>query len=417
MEYTEAELITIGDEILYGQTLDTNTQWMSVELDKIGIRIVRKTTVGDTEEAILQAFAEAESRAQLVLITGGLGPTPDDLTKPCLARYFHTELVLFQEALDQLTTFFESRGRKLNALNRTQAFLPQGCVMIPNTLGTAPGMWMQREGRVFISMPGVPHEMRKMMEDTILPKITATFQTPVFVHQMVRTVGIPESVLAVKIANWEKSLPDFTKLAYLPSLGQVRLRLTAKGTDKKGLEESVATEISKLKAHIGKYIYGYGEIRLEEAVGNLLKAQGKTIALAESCTGGLISHMITSVSGSSGYFRGSVIPYHNNLKKSLLGVTQEILETQGAVSEATVRQMAEEVRTLLGADIGIATSGIAGPTGATSEKPVGTIWIAVADDKTTQARLLQLTQARDVNIKLTAVAALNLLRQTLSEID
>jgi nicotinamide-nucleotide amidase len=417
MNYATAEIITIGDEILYGQTLDTNTQWMSVELDKIGIKIVRRTTIGDTEEAILTAFAEAESRADLVLITGGLGPTPDDLTKPCLAKYFQTDLILFEEALTQLTAFFESRGRELNALNRTQAFLPATCTMIPNTLGTAPGMWLERNGKVFVSMPGVPHEMRQMMTATLLAKISATFQTPIFVHKMVKTVGIPESVLAEKVANWEQALPDFIKLAYLPSLGQVRLRLTATGENKQPLERAIAEQIHLLKIILGKYIYGYDDDRLEEVVGRMLKTQHKTIALAESCTGGFISHMITSVPGSSEYFRGAIVPYHNDLKIKLLEVPESILTTMGAVSEETVRQMSEHARLSLGADIGLAISGIAGPGGATPDKPVGTIWIAVATEKSTVAKRLQLTAARDVNIKLTAVAALNMVRQTLSEID
>lgn len=409
-----AELISIGDEILYGQTLDTNSHWISAELDKLGIRVKRKVTVSDSEESILNALEEAENNADIILITGGLGPTKDDLTKPCLAKYFQSEMYLNEEILADLTDRFAKRGRDLNTLNRGQAELPVKCKVVPNKYGTAPGMWFNERGKIFVSMPGVPKEMKYMMEDTVLPELKELFKTPILIHQMVKTVGIPESVLAEKLENWENNLPKEIKLAYLPGLNQVKLRLTASGEDKKQLESLLRQEMDKLYNEVGKYIYGTDEGNLAAKVGELLLSKGLTIACAESCTGGHISELITANSGSSAYFRGSIIPYHNELKINILGVKAETIAQHGAVSEETVREMAENVRTLLGADIGIASSGIAGPTGGTAEKPVGTIWVALADGKETQTKLFNFQFDRESNIDLTANSVLNLVRQTLS---
>ncbi|MDN4166579.1 competence/damage-inducible protein A [Cytophagales bacterium LB-30] len=417
MKLVKAELLTIGDEILYGQIVDTNSQWMSAELDKIGIKTIRKTSIGDTEEEILQAVSEAESRADIILITGGLGPTNDDLTKPCLARYFGSEMVLNEEALAAITELFERRGRTLNERNRGQAFLPHNCTMVPNEVGTAPGMRFDKNGKVFFSMPGVPYEMKRMMENYVLPYLKATFQMPVILHQLVRTVGIPESILADRIQAWEEALPTHIKLAYLPSLNQVKLRLTAMGTSKEDLEKDIQKQLDSLFPLIGEYIFGTDEEHLEEKIGQLLLKHHKTIAFAESCTGGLVSHTITRVAGASAYYRGSIIPYHNELKINQLGVQKATLEKYGAVSEATVHEMANRVRERMGADIGIATSGIAGPSGGTPEKPVGLVWIAYADGKQTLTRELRLGTDRQQNIQLTTTQVLNLIRQTLSGND
>lgn len=409
-----AELVSIGDEILYGQTLDTNSHWISAELDKLGIRVKRKVTVSDSEESILNALAEAENNADIILITGGLGPTKDDLTKPCLAKYFESEMYLNEEILAGLTERFAQRGRDLNALNRGQAELPVKCKVVPNKYGTAPGMWFNERGKIFVSMPGVPKEMKYMMEDTVLPDLKVLFKTPILIHQMVKTVGIPESVLAEKLEDWENNLPKEIKLAYLPGLNQVKLRLTASGEDKAKLESLLKQEMDKLYKEVGKYIYGTDEGNLAAKVGELLLSKGLTIACAESCTGGHISELITANSGSSAYFRGSIIPYHNELKINILGVNAETIAQHGAVSEETVREMAEKVRALFGADIGIASSGIAGPTGGTAEKPVGTIWVALADGTETQTKLFNFPFDRESNIDLTANSVLNLVRQTLS---
>ncbi len=408
-----AELLTIGDEILYGQIVDTNSQWMSVELSNAGIKVIRKTTVGDQEGEILAAFAEAEKRADIVLITGGLGPTNDDLTKPCLAKYFNCEVKIHEEALAEVTEFFTSRGRELTEVNRQQAALPVCCEKVTNVLGTAPGMWFERHGKVFVSMPGVPHEMKRMMTDLVVPKLKKTFSTPAIYHKVIRTVGIGESFLAEKIAEWENALPPHIKLAYLPSLGEVKLRLTGIGNTTESLEKETEVLTEKLRDRIGQFIYGYGEEPLEVAVGKKLLDKKLSIAVAESCTGGYLSHLITSVPGSSSYFLGSIIPYDYAIKMRQLGVKPETLEQYGAVSEETIREMANLVRAKFNTDIGVATSGIAGPGGATPEKPVGTVWIAYSDKHQTVTRKLQLSKERLLNIKMASIAVLNLVRLSL----
>jgi nicotinamide-nucleotide amidase len=408
-----AELLTIGDEILYGQIVDTNSQWMSVELDKVGIKVIRKTSVGDVESEILTAFAEAETRADIILITGGLGPTSDDLTKPLLARYFNCEMKLHAEALEELSVFFKSRGRELTDTNKQQAYLPVCCTKITNPVGTAPGMWFERNGKVFMSMPGVPHEMKKMMTDRVIPRLKEKFKTPTIVHKVIRTVGIGESFLADKISSWEKSLPDHIKLAYLPSLGEVKLRLTGFGDDEQKTRSEVASWADKILPLAGEYIYGYGEDPLEAAIGKLLREKKLTISMAESCTGGYLSHLITSVPGSSEYFLGSMVPYDYQIKMRQLGVRPEVLEQYGAVSEPTIIEMANIVRAKFNTDIGVATSGIAGPGGATPEKPVGLVWIAYSDKHHTVTKKLQLSTERLLNIKMASIAVLNLIRLSL----
>lgn len=413
MKTITAELLTIGDEILYGQIVDTNSQWMSVELSNIGVKVVRKTTVGDVEREILNAFAEAESRADIILITGGLGPTSDDLTKPCLATYFNCELKMHEEALAEVTEFFKSRGRELTEVNRQQAALPACCEKITNQMGTAPGMWFHQRGKVFVSMPGVPHEMKRMMTDIILPKLKTTFNTPVIHHKIIQTIGLGESFLAEKIADWEKALPAHIKLAYLPSLGEVKLRLTCMGSSLDSLKAEADALTEKLKERIGQFIFGYGESPLEVVIGNMLREKKLTLSVAESCTGGYLSHLVTSVPGSSEYFLGSMIPYAYEIKMRQLGVKPETLEKFGAVSEPTISEMANVVRARFNTDIGVATSGIAGPGGATPEKPVGLVWIAYSDKHQTVTKKLQLSKDRMINIRMASMAVLNLIRQSL----
>jgi len=410
-----AELLTIGDEILYGQIVDTNSQWMSVELDKIGVKVIRKTTVGDVEEEILTAFAEAEKRADVILITGGLGPTSDDLTKPLLAKYFNCELKMNEEALAEVTEFFKSRGRELTELNKMQAALPAACEKITNPVGTAPGMWFNKGEKVFMSMPGVPHEMKKMMTEQVLPRLAKKYQLPVIHHKLIRTIGIGESFLAEKIAGFEKSLPDHIKLAYLPSLGEVKLRLTCFGDSLPQLQREANALTEKLHERIGQFIYGYGEEPIEVVIGKILREKQLTLSIAESCTGGYLSHLITSVPGSSEYFLGSMIPYAYEIKMRQLGVKPETLEKYGAVSEPTIIEMANIVRAKFNTDIGVATSGIAGPGGATPDKPVGTVWIAYSDRHHTVTKKLQLSKDRMINIRMASMAVLNLIRQSLPQ--
>lgn len=415
MSQVPAELISIGDELLYGQIVDTNSQWMSAELDKIGIKVIRKTTVGDVESEILRAFGEAEGRADVILISGGLGPTNDDLTKPCLAKYFNTTISLHPQALKELTHLFESRGFTLNERNKKQAELPDKCTMVRNRLGSAPGMWFERNRKIFVSMPGVPHEMKEMMQREVLPKVKAFYQTPTILHKMIKTAGIGESWLADKIKDWESNLPPHLKLAYLPGLMQVRLRLTGTGPNRPVLEQEIEREIAKLLPLIDPFIFGFDSETLESAIGKILVEQQKTLATAESCTGGHIAQTITSIAGSSRYFNGGVVPYHNDLKVNLLHVNPETLKKYGAVSEQTVIEMANNVRDVFKTDIGLSSSGIAGPGGGTKEKPVGLIWIAYADGDKTITKKLQLGDQRLINIQRTTIAALYLLWQSLTQ--
>jgi nicotinamide-nucleotide amidase len=413
MKKITAEIIAIGDELLYGQTLDTNSHWISGELDKIGIKVVRRTTIGDIEEEIINTFAEAEKRADVILITGGLGPTSDDLTKPCLAKYFNCGMEINEEALAEVTEFFKSRGRELTELNRLQALLPTACVKITNPIGTAPGMWFDKGDKVFMSMPGVPHEMKRMITEQVIPRLLKKYQMPVIHHKMIRTIGIGESFLAEKIEAWEKALPSHIKLAYLPSLGEVKMRLTCTGNSLEKLQHEADALADKLNEYVGQHIYGYGEDPIEVVLGNTLREKKLTLSIAESCTGGYLSHLITSVPGSSDYFLGSLIPYAYEIKMRQLGVKPETLEKYGAVSEPTIMEMANIVRAKFNTDIGVATSGIAGPGGATPDKPVGTVWIAYSDKHQTVTKKLQLSKDRMINIRMASIAVLNLIRLSL----
>ncbi|GAB3648041.1 competence/damage-inducible protein A [Echinicola sediminis] len=415
MKEISAEIIAIGDELLYGQIIDTNSHWISQQLDQIGVRVVRKTTVGDNERDILHAFSNAQQRAQLVLITGGLGPTKDDLTKPLLAQFFGCAIEPVEQAIKDITLFFEKRGRELTPLNALQGHLPTKCDYVKNELGTAPGMWFEENGVCWMSMPGVPHEMKHLMNIFVLPKVKEIFPLPVIYHKLIKTIGIGESWLADLIADWEQQLPEHIKLAYLPSLGQVKLRLTAFGQDLDQLQQEVNAQIERVKPLIQPYIYGYDQDSLEGAIGRLLRKEGKTLAIAESCTGGYVSHLVTSIAGSSEYYNGGIIPYHNQYKTDLLEVKTATLMDHGAVSEETVIEMAEGVRQKFGADFGLATSGIAGPGGGSPEKPVGTVWIACAGPEGTVTKKLQLAHDRGLNIQYSAVSVLNLLRKQLKE--
>ncbi|MGM0946656.1 MAG: competence/damage-inducible protein A [Bacteroidota bacterium] len=417
MKQIKAEIIAIGDELLYGQIVDTNSHWISQQLDLKGVKVIRKTTVGDNRADILKAFTEAEVRADLILITGGLGPTQDDLTKPLLAEYFDCPIREFPEAVEAITDFFKRRGREMTPLNILQGHLPSCCTYVPNEVGTAPGMWFERKDSYWMSMPGVPHEMKKLMNDFVLPKLHEIFELPVIYHKVIKTAGIGESWLSDMINDWENALPDHIRLAYLPSLGHVKLRLTGFGENLEKIQQEVEQQIRLVLPRIEKYVYGFDAETLETAIAKLLKNSGKTLALAESCSGGYVSHLITTVAGSSAYFQGSVVPYHNQFKTEILGVSPDTLQKVGAVSEETVREMAEGVRKLFQSDFGLSSSGIAGPDGGSEEKPVGTVWIAVSNGQETKTKKLQLTQDRMLNIQLTGVALLNMLRIFISKIE
>ncbi len=408
-----AEIITIGDEILYGQILDTNTQWISFELDKLGIKTIRKSSVGDSAEEITAILNESKSRVDVVFITGGLGPTKDDLTKKILADFFHCSLEMNVDALKDVTEFFLKRGRELTDINRDQALLPTKAQFIPNKQGTAPCMWFDEFGVIWVSMPGVPFEMKAIMENEVIPKLVSHFKTPIIYHKVIKTIGIGESYLSDIIQDWELSLPKHIKLAYLPSLGIVKLRLTAFGDNLDILKANVEAQIDALRPLIDSYIFGYNKDEISEVVGHLLLKNKATLALAESCTGGHLSHHFTQISGCSEYFIGGVISYSNEIKKEILHVSESILNIDGAVSESCVSAMAKSIREKFKTTYGMATSGIAGPAGGSVEKPVGTVWIALASEGEVITRKLQLGGNRMQNIHMTSLNSLNLIRRYL----
>ncbi|UOR07228.1 competence/damage-inducible protein A [Hymenobacter aerilatus] len=408
-----AEIITIGDELLYGQVIDTNSAFMGQELGKLGVRVRQITSVSDRGTEIVQALDAARERADVILLTGGLGPTKDDLTKHVLTEYFRSELVLHEPTLQHVEAIFARYNRPMLEVNRQQAFVPRVCQVVPNPMGTAPGMWFEDRGTVFVSMPGVPFEMKRMMTDTVLPRLQEHFHTAPIEHVVVQTVGLGESFLAQQIADWEDSLPPNMKLAYLPSLGAVRLRLTGTDDGQPDLRGRMLALLPALRERLGTHIFAEGEVKLEEALGQLLRERGLTVGTAESCTGGYIAQRLTSVPGSSAYFQGSIVAYHNDMKVKELSVKPETLQAHGAVSEATAREMAEGLRQRLGVDVAVAASGIAGPGGGTTEKPVGTICIAYADAHQTVSRQLNFDRGRQLNIEYTSTAVLNLLRLSL----
>ncbi|HOZ87316.1 MAG TPA: competence/damage-inducible protein A [Bacteroidia bacterium] len=413
----QAEILTIGDEILIGQITNTNSVWIAQQLNLVGIKTVHMASVSDEGEAIIKAFNDAMGRADFVFITGGLGPTKDDITKKIFATFFETALEINQDVLSDVDSFFTKRGGTLTEINRNQALVPKGCTVIRNKNGTAPGMWMKKNDTVFISMPGVPHEMKAMVTDWVLPKIKNENKLPHIYHKTVLTQGIGESALAELIESWEDSLQDQQiKLAYLPQAGIVRLRLSAYGDDFNVLKNKVEKKILELNAIASKHIYGYenyGEESpsLESIVSRLLRDKKQTLALAESCTGGYIASLITAIPGASDIFKGAIVPYTNTAKHELLEVDEKIFSTVGAVSAECVEQLAAHVLKKLKSDYAIAISGIAGPTGGTDEKPVGTVWVAVADKSQVITRKFQFGTNRIFNITMTANTALNTLRK------
>ncbi len=406
----KAEIINIGDELLIGQVVNTNASWMAAQLSKAGIRVVQTTTIADDDGAIKTALDQAFERDDIVLISGGLGPTKDDITKKSLTEYFGARLVFHEPTFEQVKKIFAARKFPVSEINRQQAMIPDKCTPLFNKNGTAPGMWFEKEGKIAVSMPGVPFEMKAMMEEQVIPKLTRHFKLGTILHKTVMTTGMPESMLAEKIKTWEENLPAHIKLAYLPQPGIVRLRLSAKGKDGDRLRAEIEEQVKKLQQLIPEIIYGYDDITLEEAVGQLLREKGKTVSTAESCTGGYIAHLITSISGSSDYFEGAVVSYSNRVKTELLEVKPVTLEAHGAVSREVVVEMAEGARKKLKTDFALAVSGIAGPTGGTEEKPVGTVWIALAGPEGTEAQLFHFGEHRGRNIRRSALAALNMLR-------
>ena len=406
-----ASIITIGDELLIGQTIDTNSAYMAQELNKIGIWVHRRVAVGDVWEDIWKSL-EGEGRvSQVVLITGGLGPTADDITKPLLCQYFEGKLMINEEALFNVKNIFQNiLKRPLLERNLKQAEVPDVCTVIQNKRGTAPGMWFEKNERIFISMPGVPHEMKGMMIQTVLPELKDRFALPPIIHRTLLTAGIGESFLAERINDFETTLPSNIKLAYLPNYGMVKLRLTARGRSEKLMAE-LESEFDMLKEKVQDVMVVDEDLTMQQVVGRILASRHKTMGTAESCTGGYVAHLVTSVPGSSVYYKGSVISYANELKHEILGVDSKIIDQYGAVSKETASQMVKGALRVLKTDYALVTTGIMGPDGGTAEKPVGTVWIGVGNAGKTETHHFHFRFDRQRNTELTATNALNILRK------
>lgn len=411
----KVEIITIGDEILIGQIVDTNSAWMSVELNKAGFEIVQITSVHDDAAHIVASLDLALERADVVLFTGGIGPTKDDITKQTLSRYFGMQLVFNDEVYKNIEQVLVNRSRAVNELTRTQAFVPDGCTVIQNRVGTAPVTWFEKNGKVIVSMPGVPNEMKHIMSTEVIPRLSQRYKTPTIIHKNVIVQGYPESALAMKIANWENALPADIHLAYLPNYGIIKLRLSGVSEDPLALEFSINQQIAGLTEILADAIVAYDDTPVEEMIGNLLTTKGMTLSTAESCTGGFIAHKITTVPGSSKYFKGSVVSYSNEVKVNVLNVLSDDIQLYGAVSRQVVEQMADNVRKLLKTDYALATSGIAGPDGGTAEKPVGLVWISVSSPKGVVSREFKFGNVRIQNIERTAQTAMLMLKEVIEE--
>lgn len=408
-------IVTIGDEILIGQVTDTNSVWIAREFTALGMQIVEMCSISDTPQQISGTLDRLLGNVDLVIMTGGLGPTKDDLTKEVLAEYFGSTLVLDNEILSVIEAFFAKRGRTMIESNRRQALVPDNCRALPNERGTAPGMWFTKDGTHVISLPGVPYEMKKLVKDQVIPIIRNELKIPRLVHRTVMTHSVPESYLAEMIRGWENSLPDCMKLAYLPRPGIVRLRLTVTGKCAEKAEQLLQEKIESLKKIIGEHIFGFDDNLLEMVLGKELKQRGLSMSTAESCTGGNIARLITSVPGSSAYFKGSVIAYSNLMKSEQLGVDPGLIEEHGAVSREVVEAMAKGALHNLGTDVAIATSGIAGPDGGTDDKPVGMVWIAVADGSRLFSREYRFGGHRELVIEQASIMGLGLLFRLLND--
>jgi nicotinamide-nucleotide amidase len=410
-----AEIITIGDEILIGQVVDTNSAWMAKALNAIGVKVKQVTSVSDDADHIIEALAQAEKRARIILITGGLGPTKDDITKFTLAKYFNMGMRRDAAVLEHVEAIFKRFNRPMIDFNIRQADVPEGCTVIQNQNGTAPCMWFDHNDNIIVSMPGVPFEMMYLMEEEILPRIKKLFDLPFIYHKTILTAGLGESFLAAEIAEIEDSLPSSIKLAYLPKLGQVRLRLSTSGTDEDQLKKEVEVYAQQIIAKLEHHVIAEDDIAFEEAVLNLMKEKGLTLSTAESCTGGYIAHLITKHPGCSAVFAGGAVAYSYELKESVLGVKADTLSRYGAVSEQTVIEMAEGAVSHFNTDYSVAVSGIAGPDGGTDDKPVGTVWIAVASRHRTVAKMFSFGNKRIQNIERSASSALGMILNLIKE--
>ncbi len=407
----QIELITIGNELLTGKTTDTNSAWLAQQLNIIGLQVIRITSVSDTRQEILNILNESEKRADIIILTGGLGPTSDDITKPALCEFFNTKLIFSPKIFGHIESLLEKKGYKVNEYNKRQADVPESSIALENDLGTAAGLWFEKNGKVFISLPGVPFEMEDLFTKKVIPKLKELFTLPVIYYKTIITHGSFEAQLAEELKDFESGLPENISMAYLPSPGIIRLRLGIIGHKLEDLEKEIEHQISKLWDIIPEYIIGYDNDTLEMIIGNILKDKNQTLAVAESCTGGAIASLITSVPGSSEYFKGAIVAYSNEIKRDQLAVESTLIDTYGAVSKQVVEVMADNTRLLFNTDYSISVSGVAGPSGGTIEKPVGTIWIAVSCKTETRSQKFIFGDNRERNIRRTSVAALNMLRK------
>ncbi len=408
-----ATVITIGDEILIGQIVDTNSVSIAKRLNAAGIVVREKRSIGDDRAQIAESVERALRETQLVILTGGLGPTKDDITKKTLAELFRSPMRRDERVADHVARMLAERGIAFNDLNRAQAEVPACCTVLFNAHGTAPGMWFERDGRVLVSLPGVPFEMEHLMQDEVMPRLRARFALRQIVHRTLITAGLAESMLAERIAAWESALPGYLKLAYLPNPGAVRLRLSAYEVDGASVAQEIEQRFEALRRLIPEYVVGFETASVQELVHRTLVERGRTLAVAESCTGGTIAARFTAMPGASAYFRCGVVAYSNEAKRDLLGVDAEALARYGAVSEQVARQMAEGVRRVAGADYAVATTGIAGPAGGSPEKPVGTVWIAMATPSGTTAVVKRCGTDRGQIIDRASAFAIGLLRDRL----
>ncbi len=406
-------ILSIGDELLIGQTLNTNAYWISQKMNEIGIDVIHQVSLSDEKNDIVYCLNNAILNSKVILITGGLGPTSDDITKEVLCDFFDGKLVLNEAALQNIERIFELRKRLINEPTLNVAYLPDVCIAIQNKNGTAPGMIFSKEGKTIVSMPGVPYEMKGMILDDVIPYLKSIYTLPCILHCNILTAGVGETQLADRLIDFEKNKDERIKLAYLPNIGKVRLRLTIKGENKQELLTVLESAKKEVVSNIEEYIFGFDDDSLEQKIGDLLTEKKMTIGTAESCTGGYLAHLITSVSGSSIYFKGSIISYSNEIKKDILGVKEETLQTFGAVSEQTVSEMISGALDKLKVDIAIAISGVAGPNGGTLEKPVGTVFIGIGNKEKTIVKKISFTKHRDRNIQLSGVVALVMLRKFL----
>jgi len=410
-----AEIITIGDEILIGQIVDTNSAWMSQKLNDAGIRVKQISSVSDDREHILEALSLASGRADLIIITGGLGPTKDDITKKTLAGYFNTGYRCDQESLENVKNIFAKYKRPVLEVNISQADVLENCITLQNKNGTAPGMWIEHQDKIYVSLPGVPFEMMYLMEEEVIPKVISKFKLPVISHHTILTAGIGESILADEISDIEDSLPAHIKLAYLPKLGVVRLRLSGYADHKEELEVEITAIMKQIVARIPAYVIAEADLTLEKSILDFMQARKLTLSVAESCTGGALSYTITRNPGSSAVFLGGAITYSNNLKETVVGVSSQTLQQFGAVSEQTVLEMASGAIKAFKSDYALAVSGVAGPDGGTEDKPVGTVWIAIANSKKSVAKKYQFGNKRIQNIERSVTSALIMLFKLLKE--